>query len=244
MTAFQDRTVLLTGASGGIGRALAERLAQEGARLALAYSGDRAGAERTAQLVREAGGEPVVLQADLADAEAPLRLADEAEQELGPVDVLVSAAGAGEQRELADVGLELWDRTQAVNLRAPFLLMQRLVPQMAERGYGRVLLFSSIAAFTGGVVGPHYAASKAGLHGLVHWFASRYADRGVTVNAVAPALIEDTKMLPGNGRDMPLPIPVGRLGRPEEVADLALAVLRNGYVTNHVQLVDGGLFAL
>jgi 3-oxoacyl-[acyl-carrier protein] reductase len=110
---------------------------------------------------------------------------------------------------------------------------------MAERGYGRVLFMSSVAGFTGGIVGPHYAASKAGLHGLVHFMAARVADRGVTVNALAPALIEDTRMLPATP-DGPRTIPVGRYGRPEEVADLAMAVLRNGYLTNQVLGLDGG----
>jgi 3-oxoacyl-[acyl-carrier protein] reductase len=138
-----------------------------------------------------------------------------------------------------DVSLDDWDRTLAVNLRAPFLLAQRVLPGMAERGFGRILFISSVAAFTGGIVGPHYAASKAGLHGLTYYFAGRLAGAGVTANAIAPALIGDTGMLPGG--EPPVPIPVGRLGRPAEVAELALAVLRNGYLTGQVILLDGGL---
>src|SRR5205085_5857348 len=90
-----------------------------------------------------------------------------------------------------------FDEMLAVNLRAPFLLAQRVLPGMRERGWGRVLFTSSVAAFTGGIVGPHYAASKAGLHGLTHHLAARVAADGVTVNALAPALITDTNMLPG-----------------------------------------------
>jgi 3-oxoacyl-[acyl-carrier protein] reductase len=103
-----------------------------------------------------------------------------------------------------------------------------------------VLFMSSVAAFTGGIVGPHYAASKAGLHGLLHFLAARVAGQGVTVNAVAPALIEDTRMLPPSAD--PRGLPVGRFGRPEEVADLAMAVLRNGYLTNQVLSLDGGAY--
>jgi 3-oxoacyl-[acyl-carrier protein] reductase len=129
-----------------------------------------------------------------------------------------------------------------VNLRAPFLLAQAVLPGMVERGWGRVLFMSSVAAFTGGVVGPHYAASKAGLHGLLHHLAPRVAGHGVTVNAVAPALIEGTRMLPAAPDGGPaLPIPVGRYGRPEEVADLSMAVLRNGYLTDQVLGLDGGI---
>jgi 3-oxoacyl-[acyl-carrier protein] reductase len=107
-----------------------------------------------------------------------------------------------------------------------------------------VLFVSSIAALTGGVVGPHYAASKAGLHGLLHHLASRVAGNGVTVNAIAPALIAGTRILPVDPHDpdaMPLPIPVGRLGTTDEVADLSLALLTNGYLTDKVVALDGGL---
>jgi 3-oxoacyl-[acyl-carrier protein] reductase len=100
-----------------------------------------------------------------------------------------------------------------------------------------------VAGLTGGVVGPDYAASKAALHGLTHYLAARVAADGVTVNALAPALIENTGMLPGDPGDLAKLIPVGRLGTPDEVADLAIAVLDNGYVTNHVIPVDGGMHA-
>jgi 3-oxoacyl-[acyl-carrier protein] reductase len=105
-----------------------------------------------------------------------------------------------------------------------------------------VLFISSVGAFTGGVVGPHYAASKAGLHGLTHFLASRLASSGVTVNALAPALITDTGMLPGDPEELRARVPVGRLGRPDEVADLALAILRNPYMTNQVVGLDGGIY--
>jgi 3-oxoacyl-[acyl-carrier protein] reductase len=130
-----------------------------------------------------------------------------------------------------------------VNLRAPFLLAQAVLPGMAARGYGRLLFMSSVAAFTGGVIGPHYAASKAWLHGLVHYLAARVAAQGVCVNALAPALIEQTPMLPVSPDGAPaIPIPVGRYGQPAEVADLAMTVLHNGYLTNQVLSLDGGIY--
>jgi len=118
-----------------------------------------------------------------------------------------------------------------------------VLPGMRERSFGRVLFSSSVAALTGGIVGPHYAASKAGLHGLTHHLASRVAADGVTVNAIAPALIQDTGMLPGNPTELASAIPVGRLGTPGEVADLALAMILNGYLTSKVVTIDGGLYA-
>jgi 3-oxoacyl-[acyl-carrier protein] reductase len=179
------------------------------------------------------------IQADLSDPDAALHLADEA----GDVDVLVATAGAGVRRDAIEhVTREDWDSHLAVNLTAPFLLAQRLAPGMRERGFGRIVFMSSVAAFTGGIIGPHYAASKAGLHGLTHWLASRFAASGVTVNAIAPALIEDTGMLPGGTDELAQKVPVGRLGKPDEVADLVLAVVRNGYITNQVISVDGGMY--
>ena len=130
----------------------------------------------------------------------------------------------------------------AVNLTAPFVLAQRLLPGMVGRGFGRVLFVSSVAALNGGVVGAHYAASKAGLHGLTHHLAPRVAAHGVTVNAIAPALIGQTRMLPTTpDGGIPLPIPVARIGTPDEVAEMAIAMLDNGYLTNKVITVDGGL---
>jgi 3-oxoacyl-[acyl-carrier protein] reductase len=182
-----------------------------------------------------------VFQADLRDPEAPARLIDAVEAELGPVDILAANAGISRPAPYEDVDAALFDETLAVNLRAPFLLARRVLPGMRERGYGRILFTSSVAALTGGIIGPHYASSKAGLHGLTHFLASRTAADGVTVNAIAPALIEDTAMLPGDPGDLAARVPVQRLGRPEEVADLMVAILRNGYVTNQVISIDGGM---
>jgi 3-oxoacyl-[acyl-carrier protein] reductase len=153
--------------------------------------------------------------------------------------VLVANHGMSHVARLEEVDAAAFDTMLAVNLRAPFLLARRTLPPMAQRGFGRVLFISSVAGLTGGIVGPHYAASKAGLHGLTHYLARRAAGDGVTVNALAPALIERTSMLPGDPGALATMIPVGRLGQPEEVADLALAMLRNGYMTNQVVSLDG-----
>jgi 3-oxoacyl-[acyl-carrier protein] reductase len=238
---FAGRTALVTGASGGIGAALARRLAAGGADLALSYRGHGADADRLAAELGGTGRRVVTVPADLADPAAPAALVAEAARRLGPVDLLVAAAGDGTRTGWDALDIDDWDRTLAVNLRAPFLLAQRVLPGMVERGYGRVLFFSSVAAFTGGVVGPHYAASKAGLHGLVHHLAARVAAHGVTVNAIAPALVAGTRMLPGDPGDLAGRIPVGRLGGTAETADLAYAMLRNGYLTSKIILVDGGI---
>ncbi len=240
---LRGRVALVTGASGGIGGELGLRLAEAGVDLLLTYAGHADDAEQLADRARALGRRAEVVHADLGEAEAPERLVALAHEQLGGLDVLVAAAGVATQAVWDDVDVRLWDDTLAVNTRAPFFLARNALPAMIERKFGRILFFSSIAAFNGGVIGPHYAASKAALHGLTHFLASRTAASGVTVNAIAPALIQGTRMLPVRADDAPpLPIPVGRLGTVEEVADLALAMLRNGYLTNKVIALDGGLY--
>jgi 3-oxoacyl-[acyl-carrier protein] reductase len=236
------RTALVTGASGGIGAELSRRLAEAGAAVAVHYRDSEAEALAVADAVRAAGARALVVQADLADAGACEALAGRVEAELGPVDVLAANAGLGESATWEDVDADAFDRMYAVNLRAPYLLARRALPGMVERGFGRVLFTSSIAGLTGGMVGPHYAATKSALHGLTHHLAARVARDGVTVNAIAPALIADTRMLPGDPIELAARVPVGRIGTPAEVADLALAILRNGYVTSKVIAIDGGLY--
>lgn len=236
------RVALVTGGSGGIGSAITLALSAAGVSVAIGYGANDAAAHQLAGHITSAGRRAVALSADLAYAAEVERLAEDTERALGPVDVLVSNAGTGHRLPLERIAIEDFDTAIAVNLRAPFVLAQRLVPDMAKRGFGRVLFMSSVAAFTGGIVGPHYAASKAGLHGLTHALAARFAADGVTVNALAPALITDTGMLPGEPGELRQRVPVGRLGRPAEVADLALAILRNPYLTSQVISLDGGIY--
>jgi 3-oxoacyl-[acyl-carrier protein] reductase len=239
---FAGRVALVTGASGGIGAELSARLADAGAAVAVHYASRREAAERVSSRIGDGGGRAAVFAADLSDVGAPERLADAVERELGPVDVLCANAGLSRPGSYEEVDAAAFDETIAVNLRAPYLLARRLLSGMRERGFGRILFTSSIAALTGGIIGPHYASSKAGLHGLTHFLASRAAGDGVTVNAIAPALIEETGMLPGDPGELAQRVPVGRLGTPAEVADLALAMLQNAYMTNQVVALDGGIY--
>ncbi len=229
---LSNQVALVTGASGGIGQAIARGLAADGASVALGYGSHAEPAQRLADELVTRGGHALAVGADLRDPNAPAALLAAVEPQLGSIDVLVAAAGLGRPQILEEIEIEDFDEMLAVNLRAPFLLAQRTLPGMRARGFGRILFVSSVAAFTGGIVGPHYAASKAGLHGLTHFLAGRAAGDGVTVNAIAPALITDTGMLPGEPDQLKARVPVGRLGRPDEVADLAIAMLRNPYLTN------------
>jgi 3-oxoacyl-[acyl-carrier protein] reductase len=241
-SSLAGRVALVTGGASGIGKAIVLALSAAGVSVAIGYGASDAAAQQLAGQITAAGGRAAALSADLAYAAEVVRLTEDTEHAFGPVDVLVSNAGMGQRQRLETVEIEEFDETMAVNLRAPFLLAQRLVPPMAKRGFGRVLFISSVAAFTGGIIGPHYAAAKAGLHGLTHSLADRFAPSGVTVNALAPALIADTGMLPGEPEELERRVPVGRLGRPAEVADLALAVLANPYLTNQVISIDGGMY--
>ncbi len=236
-------TSLVTGGSRGIGRAVALRLAAEGHDVAVGYGSNAAAAEEVADAVRALGRRAAAAGGDLADPAAADTLVDAVAAELGPVDVLVANAGVNAPgRRVEEISLEEWDRLHAVNLRAPFLLARRVLPGMAARGFGRIVLLSSVAAYTGGIIGAHYASSKAGLHGLAHSLSQQAAGAGVTVNVVAPALIE-SDMLPADPEvreQLAGSLPVGRLGTADEVADLIAAVVRNGFVTNQSFLIDGG----
>jgi 3-oxoacyl-[acyl-carrier protein] reductase len=237
------RRALVTGASGGIGGAVARALAGAGAELVLTYSSHRRDVEAAVRSVRELGSaEPHVIQTDLSVPDAGRRLARQIADDIGNIDVLIANAGVGRQLRWDEVDDNTWNNTFAVNVTSAWQLTQSLLPAMIEQSFGRVLFVSSIAALTGGMVGPHYAASKAALHGLMHSLAGQVAGDGVTVNALAPALIEDTRILPATPEDgTARPIPVGRPGRPDEVAAMALSIVTNAYLTNKVITLDGGL---
>lgn len=241
---LDGRVALVTGASRGIGRAVALRLAADGAACAVGYARSIEAAAAVVDQIRAAGGRAIAVDGDVGDEAAVEHIVDLVTGELGGIDILVANAGIGDvSRPTAQVPLDSWDEVIRVNLRSAFLTSRAVVPGMVERGFGRIVLMSSVAAFTGGMIGPHYAASKAGLIGLAHWLAAELAGDGVTVNVIAPALVESDMMppVPERRRELAARVPVGRLGTPEEVADLTSAVVRNGYMTNQVVLLDGGI---
>ncbi len=235
------RVALVTGADRGIGRAIALALGNRGVDVAVGYRSGAEGAEAVAGALRREGRRAVAIRADVAEEGEVTRLATAAREALGDVDILVSNAGVAEHAELDALGAALFDRTLAVNLRAAFLLTQAVLPAMRRRRFGRLLYVSSTAAQVGGIVGPHYAASKAGLVGLAHAYASLLAPEGITANVLAPALVE-TDLIASNPRARPDRIPAGRFGRPEEVAEMAVAAIGNGYVTGQTLQVNGGVY--
>jgi 3-oxoacyl-[acyl-carrier protein] reductase len=161
-------------------------------------------------------------------------------RELGPVDILVNNAGIGLIRSVDELTEDDFDRTIAVNLKSAFLCIQAVIPGMRARQWGRIVNISSGAARGAGGIGPHYNASKAGMEGLTRGYAARLVKDGITVNAVAPSLIE-TDMVRSGLASSPARIPLGRFGAPEECAHAVLMVMGNAYMTGQTVALSGGM---
>src|SRR5512135_500173 len=189
MTELTGQIALITGASRGIGRAMALAFAQAGADIAVNYRTQAAAAAAVCAEITALGRRSIAVQADVSQGREVARLVATVERDLGPPSLLVNNAGLAQPRSLEALTEQDWDTALAVNLKSAFLLIQAVLPGMRARRWGRIINVSSVAAAGGGVVGPHYAAAKAGLLGLTHAYAALLATEGITVNAIAPALI-------------------------------------------------------
>ena len=246
--ALKGKNALVTGASRGIGEAIAARLAMEGANVVVSARTAESGESRlsgtlheTVERIRRAGGQASFIKADLAQAAERERLVQEAAAAYGPIDILVNNAGIARPQPIEEITERDWDDLIDANLKSCFLVTQAVLPGMRARQWGRIVNLSSVAAQVGGVVGPHYAASKAGILGLTRYYARHLAKEGIRVNAIAPALIE-TEMVTSNPNAQPSHIPVGRFGHVDEVAQVAVMLARNGYITGQTINVNGGWF--
>jgi 3-oxoacyl-[acyl-carrier protein] reductase len=229
------RVALVTGGTRGIGHAISIALKNNGYRVAASYAGNDA----AAQAFQIETGIPVY-KFDVGSFEAAEKAVQQITKDVGPIDVLVNNAGIALRRELEELTEADFDNTLAVNLKSAFLCSQAVWPGMRARRWGRIVNISSGAARAAGLVGVHYNASKAGMEGLTRGYAARLAKDGITVNAVAPSLIE-TEMTSANSLANAARIPVGRLGSGEEVAHVVLMVLGNAYMTGQTVQVNGGL---
>jgi 3-oxoacyl-[acyl-carrier protein] reductase len=239
----EQATALVTGASKGIGSAIARALAQDGWAVAVNYRSDEAGANATVEAIEKAGGRAVALHGDVADG-APEDLFKAAEEQLGPVLALVNNAGVTADGLVVQMDDEDWDRVLGTNLTAAFRMTRRAMRPMIKARYGRVINVASVVGPRANAGQANYAAAKAGLIGLTKTVAAEVARRGVTVNAVAPGFIETdmTAELPDSVMQA---VPARRPGTPEEVAAAVrfLASDDAGYVTGTTLFVDGGMSA-
>jgi 3-oxoacyl-[acyl-carrier protein] reductase len=239
-TAFANRVALVTGASRGIGRAIAVALAASGAAVAVNYRERQADALDAVAEIQAAGGRAIAVGADVSDGDAVAAMVDRVSAELGPIDVLVNNAGIAIIRGIDDLTEDEFDTTIAVNLKSAFLCTKAVLPHMRAQKWGRIVNISSGAARGAGGVGLHYNASKAGMEGLTRGYAARLVKEGITVNAVAPSLIE-TDMVRSGVASSPARIPMGRFGTSEEVAQAVLMVMGNAYMTGQTVQLNGGM---
>jgi 3-oxoacyl-[acyl-carrier protein] reductase len=236
---------LVTGASRGIGAAIAKSLARDGWPVGVNYRSDAGGAEAVVGEITDAGGRAVAVQADVADPEAVERMFKELEEELGRVQVLVNNAGVRADGLSPQIDDEDWQRVIDTNLSAAFRVTRRALRPMIRGHFGRVVNIASIVGAERANPGQaNYAASKAGLVAMTKTVAAEVARRGVTVNAVAPGLIQ-TDMTEGIGDGLLELVPARRPGTPEEVAECVRFLVSDGagYVTGVCLTVDGGLTA-
>ena len=220
---------------------MAVALAQVGAAVAVNYLRRAAEAQTVSEEIAALGCRSMSAQADVSLSVDVERLVHSVEERLGPIDILVNNAGIARVQPVEEITERDWDDLIDGNLKSCFLVTQAVLPGMRARQWGRIVNLSSVAAQVGGVVGPHYAASKAGMHGLTHFYAQRFAKEGITVNAIAPALIE-TEMVTSNLNARPDRIPVGRFGAVAEVADVAVMLATNAYITGQTINVNGGWY--
>ncbi len=241
MSTLSNRVALVTGASRGLGKAIAIALAEAGADVAVNYRVQGDAAESVAQTIRGLGRKAIVVQADVSLSADVDRVVSLTEKELGSVGILVNNAGIAKILPAEQVTEEIWNEFLRVNLTSVFLLTQRVLPAMRAARWGRLIHLSSIAAQYGGVVGPHYSASKAGILGLMRSYASQYAKEGITSNAIAPALVE-TDMTAAIPKDYVSRIPVGHYGKPEEVARIAVLLAESDFITGQTINPNGGMY--
>jgi 2-deoxy-D-gluconate 3-dehydrogenase len=241
---------LVTGGSKGIGAVAAQVLAEAGADVAI-VGRDQAGLADTQRAVEAAGRRCLVIEADMATVDGPRRAGEAAVAHFGRVDILVNNAGIALIHNLLDMPLEAWDETQAVNLRAPFILAQTLAPGMIARRSGKIINVSSQAGSVALEGHSAYSASKGGLNMLTKTMAAEWGRYNIQTNAVSPTVIltpmgEQVWGEPAKGEPMLAKIPLGRFGRPIEVADLILflASPASDLICGEVILIDGGYTAL
>jgi 3-oxoacyl-[acyl-carrier protein] reductase len=247
MKRLNEQTAIVTGASRGIGRAIALALAAEGARVVVNYSRNADAAAAVVTEIETAGGEAIALQADVADPAQVEALLAATQARFGKVDILVNNAGVTRDKLVLRMTVEDWDTVLDTNLKGAFLCVKAVAPQMLKQRSGVIVNVGSVIGWVGQAGQVNYSASKAGLFGMTKALAKEFGPRSVRVNAVAPGFIETdmTEVLKPEQREAALKqIPLGRFGSAEDVARVVVFLCSEdaAYVQGEVITVDGGLF--
>lgn len=241
---LQNKVAVVTGGSRGIGKAIAEKFAAEGASVAILYSSNSASADAVVEEIRNAGGTAKAYQCHVENSDEVGKTIDEVVNDLGKIDILINNAGITRDKLLMMMKEEDFDDVISVNLKGAYNTMRKVCPMLARQRWGRVINLSSIAGINGNAGQVNYSASKAGLIGMTKSAAREFAGRGITVNAIAPGFVETdmTEKFAADENVMKR-IPVGRMGRPDEIASLALFLASDAaaYITGEVIRIDGGL---
>jgi 3-oxoacyl-[acyl-carrier protein] reductase len=241
MSSLQNRVALVTGASRGIGKAIALALANAGADVAVNYNTQSQSAEEVCQQIRATGRKSLPVQADVSKTTDINRMVQTIDDNLGPVSILVNNAGIAKMLPPDQITEQIFEHFLRVNLTSIFLVTQRVLPNMRKARWGRIINLSSIAAQQGGIIGPHYAASKAGILGLTHSYAALFATDGITANSIAPGLI-DTDMANSVPKEIRDKVPHETWGSPQEVARIAVLLAENKTITGQTININAGRY--
>jgi len=243
---IKNKVALITGSSRGIGKAIALRLAKEGANIAINYLKNKEKAEKVAMEARKYGVEAKIYQADVSKYQQVEEMVRKIVEDFNTIHILVDNAGIIPQHySIFDIPLEEWEEILTVNLTGVFNCTKAVAPIMIKNGGGKIINISSVAGKMGGTVGPHYAASKAGIIGMTFSLAQELLKYNITVNAIAPGPIE-TEMVQSISEErrkiILSRVPMGRFGKPEEVAEAVIFLIKCDYVTGEVIDINGGYY--